>query len=140
MVTRHPRRWLAILVSAVSALLGSLILCLLLFIAVLKGRDLPLPYWVEDRVASILSQNLPDAEVKFSDLFLTLSENWAPQFQFENVSISLPGPLDAPLDVRSLRVEVNLPALFEGQIRPEMLIADGVFMPLSRQKTGDIYV
>jgi hypothetical protein len=140
MVARHPRRWLAILVSAVSALLGALILCLLLFIAVLKGRDLPLPYWVEGRVASILSENLPDAEVKFSDLFLTLSENWAPQFQFENVSISLPGPLDAPLDVRSLRVEVNLPALFEGQIRPEMLIADGVFMPLSRQKTGDIYV
>ncbi|MGB0904930.1 MAG: hypothetical protein ACPGVJ_08540, partial [Mangrovicoccus sp.] len=87
MVTRHPRRWLAILVSAVSALLGALILCLLLFIAVLKGRDLPLPYWVEGRVASILSENLPDAEVKFSDLFLTLSENWAPQFQFENVSI-----------------------------------------------------
>ena len=113
MVARHPRRWLAILVSAVSALLGALILCLLLFIAVLKGRDLPLPYWVEGRVASILSENLPDAEVKFSDLFLTLSENWAPQFQFENVSISLPRPLDAPLDVRSLRVQVNLPALFE---------------------------
>lgn len=137
---RHPWRWLAVLVSAVSALLGALILCLLLFVAVLKGRDLALPYWVEDRVASILSENLPDAEVKFSDVFLTLSENWAPQFQFENVSISLPGPLEAPLEVRSLRVEVNLPALLEGQIRPEMLIADGVFMPLSRQKTGDIYV
>ena len=65
-----------------------------MFIAVhcgLKGRDLPLSYWVEGRVASILSENLPDAEVKFSDLFLTLSENWAPQFQFENVSISCQG-------------------------------------------------
>ena len=87
MVARYPWRWLAVLVSAVCALLGALILGLLLFVAVLKGRDLALPYWFEDRVASILSENLPDAEVKFSDVFLTLSENWAPQFQFENVSI-----------------------------------------------------
>ena len=79
-VARHPWRWLAVLVSALSALLGALILCLLPLIAVLKGRDLPLPYWVEERIANVLSENLPDAEVKFSDLFLTLSENWAPQF------------------------------------------------------------
>ncbi|MGH1576982.1 AsmA-like C-terminal region-containing protein [Planktotalea sp.] len=118
-----------------SGVLG-LSVALALGFAVLIGRDIPAPDWLQARIEEKLAEALPDIKIDLGDISLRIERSdLSPRVFFQNVTaLDDTGLPFASLSEFSVRAA--FPAALKGQFSPKKISLSGALIKLRRASDG----
>ncbi len=138
---RRPRRARRARRLGVIALFSLMLPAALLAVAVfvLSGQPFVAPEWARARLEALVSDQLPQVDLKIEGVELVLEEDWDPSIQLIGVRVQ---PVDGSSPVRLERVSARLAfgPLMERQLAFRDVRVSGVILTAVRQENGTVQI
>ncbi|WP_407492883.1 AsmA-like C-terminal region-containing protein [Pseudooceanicola sp. MF1-13] len=133
---RRVGKWVAAIL-AIKLLVVVVALAALMWYA--RGRDFQAPEWVNDRIEARLATALPDVEVTYGNLTLSIALDYQPSLHLVDVRIH---PLNGgdPILMADVTGSFDGRALLDRQIRPKTISVTGARIHVDRDIDGQIGV
>ncbi|MGC1495629.1 MAG: DUF3971 domain-containing protein [Sulfitobacter sp.] len=106
-------------------------------IALLKGRSITAPMWVQTRIEARIAQELPQARVSFGEMVFIFDEGWRARVRLRDIAVKTPAGADI-VDFNEFKASFSTRALLKGVVQPHDISLSGVIVTLRRGASGRV--
>lgn len=134
---KKGRTFARVLGRVIAALCVLAIVVVGLFAFVYLRGDLEAPAWLRARVESGIAKSVPDGNLSFDDFRIRLEADARPIVEMRNAVLS---DKDGQriVELADMQASISLRGLLAGRVMPKDLMLSGVFLDVTRAKSGDI--
>lgn len=100
-----------------------------------RGQDFAAPPWIKQQIETRLAEVLPDVDIDFRALTLSVSDTWQPNLHLTDVRLR-PAAGGLPIVLSDVTGSFDAAALADAQIRPRTIAVTGARILFSREAEG----